>query len=594
MCWPNRCSFPSFHFPSRSCTTVRVELRAGDRIDRYTLVRPLGKGGQGSVWQVVDPLDQGSLRALKLVQLADAGQAAFVRARREAKILAHLTHPSLCACHGFFEDLDRGLVGVVLDLVQGRPLDEVVKEGQADQVQRMSVMRQVAEVLAHVHAGGLAHRDLKPANILVTDNFWNGPDSPGTVKLVDFGIAVTIGNPHKLTSVGGVIGTIPYLSPELFEPRERLSSEESCARDVFAFGVIAYELHFGGHPTGLGHSASFEVMAQRYRELLSGTRAWPPRSLPGAWGLALNACLALRPEDRPRNGSELLEILRTGRMPARSMISRTETHTPALGSVSLSAPPIGKAMTPSMAPITAPMPMVSPGPPPSPVRDRRATKSSIHGPVYALALAIVVLAVVIFFKEANTSSHDAESPPMTLPQANSMSQPRELPSAITSSAVAANDVCCGGEQCKPPQRNTRDSYCATAGKCEVCASKRKFVTGACKEELEHQRRFLLRLASVDRDSPHTEVCFRQKDAPRSNAVCVLKKDVQNPTAQRLLITTQDLLDGHILVEINEGGKNLARGTNSTLSGLKTSTLCVGLVALIGKKQTKVEFFLDDP
>lgn len=100
-----------------------MELRAGDRIDRYTLLRPLGKGGQGSVWQVVDPLDEGSLRALKIVQLADAGQAAFVRARREAKILAHLTHPSLCACYGLFEDLDRGLVGVVLDLVQGRSLE---------------------------------------------------------------------------------------------------------------------------------------------------------------------------------------------------------------------------------------------------------------------------------------------------------------------------------------------------------------------------------------------------------------------------------------------------------------------------------------
>lgn len=107
-----------------------MELRAGDRIDRYTLIRPLGKGGQGSVWQVVDPLDEGSLRALKLVQLADTGQASFVRARREAKILAHLTHPSLCACHGLFEDLDRGLVGVVLDLVHGRPLDDVMRETQ--------------------------------------------------------------------------------------------------------------------------------------------------------------------------------------------------------------------------------------------------------------------------------------------------------------------------------------------------------------------------------------------------------------------------------------------------------------------------------
>ncbi|MBK9264908.1 MAG: serine/threonine protein kinase [Polyangiaceae bacterium] len=406
-----------------------MELRAGDRIDRYTLVRPLGKGGQGSVWQVVDPLDEGSLRALKIVQLADAGQAAFVRARREAKILAHLTHPSLCACYGLFEDLDRGLVGVVLDLVQGRPLDDLVHEGRLDQAQRMAILRQVAEVLAHVHAAGLAHRDLKPGNILVTDGFWSRPDLPGTVKLVDFGIAVPLGNPQKLTSVGGVIGTIPYLSPELFDPRGRASSEESCARDVFAFGVIAYELHFGGHPTGLGHSASFEVVAQRYRELLSGARAWPPRSMPGAWGLAMNACLALRPEDRPRNGGELLEILRTGRMPARPVISRTETHTPAPGSLSPSSPRVGRSMTPATEPMTAPMPMVSPGPPPPPVHERPVAKS-IHGPLYALALAIVALAAVIYFKDAGKST-DAESPLIPLPQATSVAQSPEPPAPAT-------------------------------------------------------------------------------------------------------------------------------------------------------------------
>jgi serine/threonine-protein kinase len=230
---------------------------------------------------------------------------------------------------------------------------------------------------------------LKPANILVTDGFGNRPDLPGTVKLVDFGIAVPIGNPQKLTSVGGVIGTIPYLSPELFDPRERASSEESCARDMFAFGVIAYELFFGGHPTGLGHSASFEVMTQRYRELLSGARAWPPRTMPGAWGLAVNGCLALRPEDRPRNGGELLEILRTGRLPVQPVISRTATHSPASGSL-------------SMTPSTEPMPMYSPAPPPPPVRERPVAKSS-HGPMYALALAIVVLAAVIYFKDASKS-----------------------------------------------------------------------------------------------------------------------------------------------------------------------------------------------
>jgi hypothetical protein len=218
---------------------------------------------------------------------------------------------------------------------------------------------------------------------------------------------------------------------------------------------------------------------------------------------------------------------------------------------------------------------------------------SIHGPVYALALAIVVLAVAVYFKDASKSGDADEKPLIALPQANSVTQLRELPPAITIPAVA-NEACCGGELCKPPQKNTSDSYCAITGKCEQCPSKRKLVTGACKDQLDPQRPLLLRLASVDLDSPHTEVCFRRKDDPRSSAMCVLRKDVQDPTAPRLPITTQDLLGGKIFVEINEGGKNLARGTNPSMSGLKTSALCVGLAAPIGNQKIKVEFFLDDP
>ena len=112
-----------------------MQLRPGDQINHYTLLEPLGEGGQGSVWKVHDPREGGVVRALKIVSLAGANPSAFARARREARILAAASHPALVTCHGLFEERD-GVVGLLMDLVQGRSLADVVEGRPLDWARR--------------------------------------------------------------------------------------------------------------------------------------------------------------------------------------------------------------------------------------------------------------------------------------------------------------------------------------------------------------------------------------------------------------------------------------------------------------------------
>src|SRR5262245_34828016 len=129
-----------------------MEIKEGDRIDRYTLLAPIGEGGQGAVWRVLDPLDGGVERALKLVPTSGVSADAFERARREARTLASAPHPNLVACYGLFEDIPNGLVGLVLELVEGSPLHQVADDPRMTAEHKTALLLQLAEGLAHIHS----------------------------------------------------------------------------------------------------------------------------------------------------------------------------------------------------------------------------------------------------------------------------------------------------------------------------------------------------------------------------------------------------------------------------------------------------------
>ncbi|MCC6901783.1 MAG: protein kinase [Polyangiaceae bacterium] len=269
----------------------------------------MGGGAQGNVWKATPAQEPGTPVALKLVDLHSASSADLTRARREARALANLAHPSLVRCHRTFEDSQRGILGLVLDFVDGVTAEAAIDEPRFTLAHRFAALLSVARALAFVHSSGLTHRDVKPENVLLRSDFWNFPEDPTTVKLVDFGIAAATGNRDGLTAVGDFIGTLPYLPPEAVDPTTWLVQDDGAVRDAFSFGVTAWELLVGGHPTGLPKSARVADYARAYREVGDRGTPWPPHHpLSGAWGKALAACLALDAERRPLSGRQIVEL----------------------------------------------------------------------------------------------------------------------------------------------------------------------------------------------------------------------------------------------------------------------------------------------
>jgi serine/threonine-protein kinase len=231
------------------------------------------------------------------------------RVRREARALAHLDHPSLVPCHGLFEDLRLGWLGVSLDLVDGPSLAVASQLPEWTSYHAVLALRHVAELLAYVHSEGIVHRDLKPENVLLTQRFLAEPEAPHHVKVVDFGIAQVEGQ-HALTAVDHVVGTLAYLAPELLSPATFGGDAPRVLADVFAFGVMAYELFTRVHPTGLMRGSGAGDYALAYRRGLEQKSGWPA-GVVGEWGALLRDCLAVEPLRRVPDGGVLAQRVRT-------------------------------------------------------------------------------------------------------------------------------------------------------------------------------------------------------------------------------------------------------------------------------------------
>jgi serine/threonine-protein kinase len=298
-------------------------LGPGVTVDRYRLVTPVGEGGQGTVWRAEDPLHPGTPVALKLVPLDCAPPSVLERFRREARSLARLSHPSLPRCHALFEDLQHDVVGLALDFIEGSPLAVLVASPHLTPEHRVWILRHLAAALAFIHEAGLVHRDVKPENVMIAARFTDHPEDPSGVKLVDFGIASEPSNPQPLTVTGSIIGTIAYLAPELLDRGFWKEPADGPERDVFALGVLAFELLRGRHPTGVPTDAPLGDFLVAYRAHADDA-AWP-RDLEGdALEPFYRGCLALRSARRAPDGAAAAALLADGQ-PA-SMTARAASE----------------------------------------------------------------------------------------------------------------------------------------------------------------------------------------------------------------------------------------------------------------------------
>ncbi len=198
--------------------------------ERYRLGPLLGRGGMGAVHRAHDEL-LGRDVAVKLLDVEQAPQAAVERFRREAQFLAGLSHPNVVTIFDFGTDEARAWL--VMELLAGPTLQELVNDRGALPVEvARSYGRQCASALAAAHAAGITHRDVKPANLML------GAD--GTCKLLDLGIARLDGaatTQPALTQAGTILGTVPYLAPEVIT-----GAAPEPPADLYALGAVLFTL----------------------------------------------------------------------------------------------------------------------------------------------------------------------------------------------------------------------------------------------------------------------------------------------------------------------------------------------------------------
>jgi eukaryotic-like serine/threonine-protein kinase len=226
---------------------------AGQRIGAYRLEALIGEGGSGAVWRAHRDDGQYEGRvAIKLLHLSSAGRAAAQRFRREGAILARLTHPNIARM------LDAGVTPdgqpyLVLELVDGDRIDSYADAQRLNVEQRISLFAQVLAALTHAHSHLVIHRDIKPGNILV------GRD--GTVKLLDFGIAKLL-EEHTDTGATGELTRdgARALTPEFAAPEQLSGEPVTTATDVYALGVVLYQLLAGRHPTALERATAAQFI----------------------------------------------------------------------------------------------------------------------------------------------------------------------------------------------------------------------------------------------------------------------------------------------------------------------------------------------
>jgi serine/threonine-protein kinase len=227
-----------------------MPLNVGDRVGHYAITELLGEGGMGRVYRATDSKLRRDVALKILPETCVHDRDRLARFEREAQVVAALNHPNIAAIFGV-EDIvtdGRREPALVLELVEGPTLADRIVGGRLSPEEALPIARQIAEALEAAHDAGVVHRDLKPANIKLR------PD--GTVKVLDFGLARTLGGDSAetpnasqsptiispaMTRTGVILGTAAYMSPE--QARGDVADRRA---DVWAFGCVLFEMLTGG------------------------------------------------------------------------------------------------------------------------------------------------------------------------------------------------------------------------------------------------------------------------------------------------------------------------------------------------------------
>jgi eukaryotic-like serine/threonine-protein kinase len=220
--------------PTETIATIVTELRTGTKFaGRFQVIEELGKGGMGRVYKAYDEKTREKI-ALKLLKPEIAAdEQAIERFGNELRFARKISHRNVCRMYDLGEE--KGTHFITMEYVPGENLKSIIRMmGPMSAGKTLHIARQVSEGLAEAHRLGVYHRDLKPQNIMI--------DREGSVRIMDFGIARSA-KVKGLTGAGVVVGTPEYMAPEQFEGKEADGRS-----DIYALGVILYEMVTGRLP----------------------------------------------------------------------------------------------------------------------------------------------------------------------------------------------------------------------------------------------------------------------------------------------------------------------------------------------------------
>ncbi len=285
-------------------------LAPGIRVDQYELIRELGRGAMGRVFLARDT-KLGRRVAIKFLDAEHLGARFTVEARATAKC----NHENIVVIHDVSEY--DGLPYMVLEYLQGQPLSRLMDNQVLSARRAVELMLPVIRALVCAHEFGIVHRDLKPDNIIVTES--------GAIKVLDFGIAKLFderiafdreskstvsslqnrhGERNTLTQDGVVMGTMPYMSPEQWRVKDDPDAEVDHRSDIWAIGIMLYELVCGRHPLAPISRERLSTIAD-----LETPLPRPDSRVPGTLARIIDDCLKKRKSERIASAAELLERL---------------------------------------------------------------------------------------------------------------------------------------------------------------------------------------------------------------------------------------------------------------------------------------------
>jgi tetratricopeptide (TPR) repeat protein len=301
--------------PAQLFPAYRPRFTAGQvLLERFRIVRPIGRGGMGEVYEAED-LQLGRVALKTMGQSIAASSEAFGRFRQEVQLARKVSGPGVCRIHELYllpaGEGHSATAFLTMEYLDGVTLSERLKNGRPLPLKdALRIALDICEGLRLVHAQGVIHRDLKSSNIMLC-----GDGATLRAVLMDFGLARDSGaghdNSHKRGGKGSYDGTIPgvimgtpaYMAPEQFEAKP-----VSPATDIYALGIVLYELVTGLHP----YAAPTPVAAAARRAHHPALPSSLNRAIPRKWDRVIQRCLQYEPSDRFQSADEVARELRAG------------------------------------------------------------------------------------------------------------------------------------------------------------------------------------------------------------------------------------------------------------------------------------------